>query len=519
PALAGRAGPEAPRAPAWGTLPVLAAGVAAALLSLRTVNTDGDDVFYVSRSVHTAETGLIPLRDVIFTQGGAGQIAGEPPVPSFEVLVGGLARAFEMPAQDFLWFRVLPFVVFCAVWAMWRLVREWAPRRAFLCFAVAAVYLLWTGAHGAAFGPFHLLRMWQGKAIFVSLLVPLLYTYLTRWASARSKFDLGMAFVAGIAATGLTSTATFVVPLIVGGAVLALLLGRKGGEAVGVCLAAVYPVGAGLMVALNPSGNHEVIGAVYDGADTYARVLLTGTMGVIAGVALWAGPWLARRGASALMAAGAATVVTVVLVPGVIELLDGLTHAGQVLWRTPWVAPVPVLVGLLAAVPLPVKWLAPLPAAALIATIIPTGLPIWSYQNDHTRVADGPSWKVSGWDVLTVQRIVAPLPDRSVVLAPQKYMRWFPLVTTRLNAVNPQSRHLELLPADQRFKDDRTLLTELTRYGTATMPLQELVDALHRVGVTYACLDERNTRGLRLLGQAGFVPAERLYELRCLRPG
>ncbi|GAA3227809.1 hypothetical protein GCM10010468_56850 [Actinocorallia longicatena] len=517
--IAARAlGPEGPRAPAWGTVPVLAAAAAAAVLSLSTVNTDGDDVFYVSRSIRTAETGFIPVKDAIFTQGAVGQISGEPPVPSFEVLVGGLARAFGVSAQEFLWFRVLPFVVFCSVWALWRLVREWAPRRAFLCFAVAAVYLLWTGAHGAAFGPFHLLRMWQGKAIFLSLLVPLIYTYLTRWASARSKFDLGMAGVAGVAATGLTTTSTFIVPLIVGGAVLALVLARKFFEAAWACLAAVYPVGAGLAVALIPTSNHEVTGAFYDAPHTYARVLLTGTMGVIAGVALWGGPWLARRGGPALMAAGASAVLTVMLIPGVLEFLGDTTGAAQIMWRMPWVAPIPALVGLIAAVPLPSRWLAPLPAAALIATIIPTGLPIWSLQTG-TEVAGTPAWKVKRWDMLTVQQIARTLPDRAVVLAPQKYMRWFPLLTTRLNAVNPQSRHLILLPVDQRFRDDRELLTALTRYGTATMPAADVQAALGRVGVTYACVDQRNSRGQKLLQQSGYTRSARVYELVCFTPG
>ncbi|MEO5874506.1 MAG: DUF6077 domain-containing protein [Streptosporangiaceae bacterium] len=495
-----------------GSLVALLAAGSAATLSLYTVNTDGDDVFYVSRSIRTAQTGRIPLKDVIFTQGQVGQISGEPPVPSYEVLVGGIARLLHLPAQNVLWFIALPGATFFAVWALWRLTRAWAPRRALLCFAVAAVYLLWTGQNGASFGSFHLVRLWQGKAIFVSLLVPLLYLYLTRWAENRSFPDLALLFAAGTAGVGLTTTSTFIVPLIAAAAVVPLAVTGRFRAALGACVALVYPVGAGLMVALNPESNHQVQGAIYDASSTFGRVLLTGTMGVIAGCAVWAAPWLARRGIPALITSGGAAIFTILMIPGTLELIARLTHAGQVLWRVPWVVPVPVLVGLIAAIPLPglLRWLAPLPAAVLIATMIPTGLPIWSFENDHTRVEDRPAWKVSDSDVVVVKEIVSRVGNGGVVLAPQRFMRWFPLVTTRVNAVNPQSRHLTMIPADPSFAADRELLTALARYRTATMSPAAAQAALLRVGVTNACLNKRNSRGQKLLKGAGFTVGRRL---------
>src|SRR5260370_2821122 len=88
------------------------------------------------------------------------------------------------------------------------------------------LYLAWSGTSSASFGSFHLVRMWQGKGTFLSLMVPLLYVYLTQWAEHRSRRSLLVVIAAGIAATGLTSSAALVVPLIVAAVAVPLTFRR-----------------------------------------------------------------------------------------------------------------------------------------------------------------------------------------------------------------------------------------------------------------------------------------------------
>ncbi|QFG26582.1 hypothetical protein [Actinomadura sp. WMMB 499] len=123
-------GPGEADAARWGTPLALLTGAGFAVASLFVLNSDGDDAYFVSRSVATAETGRIPMSDVIFTPGTTDQIAGEPPVSSIEVLAGALARILGVPGASFVWYVLLPAVTFLAVWSLWRLVRAWAPRRA-----------------------------------------------------------------------------------------------------------------------------------------------------------------------------------------------------------------------------------------------------------------------------------------------------------------------------------------------------------------------------------------------------
>ncbi|RAY11130.1 hypothetical protein DPM19_32000 [Actinomadura craniellae] len=523
------AGPFTSPGPAGrGSFLVLGTALGFAVGSLFIVNTDADDAYFVSRSVWTAENGRIPLRDVIFSQGTYAPISGEPPVASFEVFVGALARPLGIPASSFLWYVVLPAVVFLAVWALWRLVREWAPRRAALCFALGAVYLLWSGAHNASLGSFHLVRLWQGKAVLVSLVIPLLYVYLTRWAERRSGTALALAAAAGVAATGLTSSAAFVVPLITAAVAGPLLLTGRVRDAVAACAASAYPIAAGLVVMLGYSAI-EVAGSFHPAPRTYSWIMMTGILGALGGAALWGAPRLARAGTPAMITAGVAGVTTVLIIPGVLELVRDASGAGPVLWRTLWLVPAPALVGLLAAIRLPavprLSWTPPAlvpalaPGLAAGALIPLVGTPVWAEENGST-VAARPAWKADPGRLRAARTVVAASGERGVVLMPLVYMRYVPVITTRVNAVSPNNHYLRLMPAPPEFTEDRLLLTQMVRSKYAPMPTpQRAADALRRIGVTVACARADNLPALELLRSAGYGNMMHVSRLRCLFPG
>ncbi|KAB2351557.1 DUF6077 domain-containing protein [Actinomadura rudentiformis] len=534
--VSGRVGPQILRdgndadQPARGltAVPVLTA-VGFAIGSLFLINTDGDDAFFVSRSVWTAAHGRIALQDVIFTQGEIPPIAGEPPVSSIEVLVGALARELGVPAASLLWYVVLPVVVFLAVWALWRLVREWAPRRLLACFAVAVVYLVWSGESAGSLGAFHLLRMWQGKAMFVSALIPLLYVYLTRWAERRSPAALGLAAAAGVAATGLSSTAALLVPLVVAAVAAPLIITGRVRAGLAATAALAYPVGAGLLVTLTHSGSAMVEGHADGAAGSYSKVLLAGVLGVIGGCALWLGPWLARPGVPALITGGVAAVTTVLLVNGLLEFMGSATGAGPVMWRTMWVVPAPVLVGLLATVALPralahakaSRWFALAPAGLVSIALVVGGLPLWT-PDAGTLVEDRPSWKAVPKELRTSRMVVNAAKERGggVVLMPQRYMRTVPMFAIKVNAVSPNSHHLHILGASRSFTNDRRLLHELVQSPRGPKPDAGAVrDALHRVEVTVACAYHTDQAALRLIAAAGYGGQRKVGGLGCLFAG
>ena len=502
-----------------GFAPAMLTGLGLAVLSLFTVNTDGDDAYFVSRSVWIGIRGELPFRDVIFTDQAVDHIAGEAPVASIEALLGALAHLFGVSGASITWYVFLPAVTFGAVWALWRLTRQWAPRRMTWCFLVAVVYLLWSGTSVVSLGSFHFIRMWQGKAVFVSLLVPLIYVYFTRWAERRDRGALILAVAAGVCAVGLTSTAVFLLPLMVVAVVVPMLATRQVRAGLAVFAAAGYPIAAGLVVVLS-GDTAEVTGAFRPAATAYALVLLTGVMGAVSGIALWVSPWLARRGVPALIVAGIAGMTTVLLVPGVLELIRELIPADPVLWRIPWIAPVPVLVGLFAAVRFPGggQRLTAVPALVAAGTLVLSGQPLWSAENGTTLAAH-PSWKANAKDLDLAMTILRANPDGGTILAPRPIMRYVPLLTASEHAVAPNAHYLKNLPVSGRVKDDRKLLSALASGSAGPLPTVARTEAaLNRVNVTYACVWATRAERLSLLRRTGLRPERRIGELQCLAP-
>jgi Family of unknown function (DUF6077) len=517
-----------PSVPAWADLVAVLVAAGFAVFSQFILRTDGDDTFYVSRSVWVAQHGRIPVGDVLYGENGP-VLPGAAPVSAIETFAGALARLLHVNAASFVYYLLLPAATFFAILALWRLVRLWAPRRAALCLLLAVVFLLWSGGSTASFGSFHLVRSWQGKAIFVSFLVPALYAYLSEWAQTRRRRSYLLALAAGIAGVGLTSSATFVVPLVVAAAGLGLLI-RYGlnrwstRNILLLGLVVVYPVAAALAVttlAGTPAGDD---GSYLQPDVAWQWVVGPGPLTLLGGAALWLGPFLVRRGAAAAMVWGAGSITAVLMIPGVFAALAGASGSGPVLWRAMWVAPVPALVGLFAAVPLRQlsavwvpRWVAAgLPAVAGVLVLVLAGTPIWDHTN-RARLAD-PQWKTNQAAVSEVFAILRAYPDAKVVLAPSAVMSVLPLVTSEVKAVNP--RTLYTVALTDGTADTRRLLSNLANQRGKQPTAEEVLDGVKRTEVDVACVARRNDAGKAKLVAAGFGAERRVGRtLSCLTAG
>jgi hypothetical protein len=518
---------QVPAIPAWAELVAVLVAAGFAVFSLFIIRPDGDDTFYVNRSVWVAQHGRIPVGDVLFGEHRP-VLPGAAPVSAIEAFAGALARVVHLEAASFVYYVLLPVATFLAVLALWRLIRVWAPRRAVLCLLLAAAFLLWSGASAASFGSFQLVRSWQGKGIFVSLAIPVLYAYLSEWIQTRNRRSFLLAIVAGVAAVGLTSSATFVVPLVVAAVGIGLLI-RHGlnrwsiGQILLTGLVAVYPVAAGLAVTIlagSPAGEDPSFNPA---TLTWEWVIGPGPLTLLGGAALWLGPFLVRRGVAAV-AWGASVLALVLMVPGVMEALAKATGSGPVLWRALWVAPVPALVGLLAAVPLPrldavrvpqraVAWA---PAVAGVLVLVLAGTPVWASSNRAH--LGSPQWKANTNNVDEALAILRAYPDARVVLAPAGVMNMLPLATSEVKAVNPRTLYTQSL-TDGTAKS-RLLLSNLATQRGKKPRGDQVLDAVKRTEVDVACLNRRNTAGLQLLQEAGFGAERQVGQsLYCMTSG
>ncbi|MFV2100811.1 DUF6077 domain-containing protein, partial [Micromonospora sp. LOL_024] len=534
---AAASGPAAAMPASWPTAYALLVAGVAAVGSLHLARNTPDDIYYVGRSVWVAERDTVALNDFLFSEDVLPAMASQPPIASIEVLAGALARLLGIPAASATWYVLLPIMAVLAVLALWRLVQAWAPRRPVLAFTVAVAFLALVCGPDAALGNFHLPRLYQGKGMFVSAAVPLMWLYLTRWFDDRRGRGLVLVVALSIAATGLTTTAAIVLPLLVGGAALMMLAVGRWRSALAVGVAALaYPVGAVAVSQLLLGSASEAAADVnfYDAAHTYRRTFQIGVVGVIGGLALWCGPLLARRRTPALLAAGGALTLSVLLVPGVLEWLSALTGVSVVLWRVPWLLAVPALVGLLCTIWLPTRIRAVralvglVLAGAMVAAFASRAVPMWD-ERSGVLVHGEPTWKLRTERQAIGQFIVDLDHPDGLVLAPASIMRTIPILTTRTRVVLPRDFFLIEYDLNSQFSQDRLLLTRFANGGPAAhRPApDEVTGALERLAVGTICVYNQNRYARQTGARLGYVEfAERSADppvhpnsVTCLRRG
>lgn len=475
---------------------VMLAALAAAVFSTFIARVSLDDVFYVGKSVWVAERDQIPYRDFLFTEGVLPAGSANPPVPSFEVFIGALARVLHVHAASTTWYIVLPLLAVFAVLALWRLVQRWAPRRPLLVFGVALTYIVLVAGYPDALNTYHLPRLTQGKSVFVHALIPLAWVYLTDFLETRSRRALVLLGLLSVAAVGLTTTAVILLPLLAVAAVSMLVLTRRWRDAA-LCFAAAstYPLLVGVGARFASGGLDEAVATYIELRPLrtiYELTLWLGILGVIAGIAMWCGPVLLRRGVPRVLVAGAALTVTLLLVPGVAATAGGLTGLTAVLWRIPWIVPVPALVGMLAVLR-PPRWgvlnrvLAVVLPAVLVLVFAVYGSPMWT----ANVVQAEPSWRmpetrkdVAFW----ITRLDRP---PGLVLAPTPVMRALPQVTTRVRVVMARDLYLTDYDMESQFSQDRLLLGRFAD-GTEAVPVSDVKAAMGRVGVSVVCVWKNN---------------------------
>ncbi|MEU8184110.1 DUF6077 domain-containing protein [Micromonospora sp. NPDC049047] len=470
-----------------------------------------DDVYYVGKSVWIADRDLIPINDFLFSENVLPAMGSQPPIPSIEAFDGAFANVVGIHASSALWYVLLPIMAVIAALALWRLTHRWAPRRPVLAFAVALAYLYLVAGGDAALGTFHLLRLHEGKGMFVSAVIPLMWLYLTEWFDTRSRRSLLLIVALSITAIGLTNTAAIILPMLVAAAGFAMLLVGRGKDAVIAAVAALaYPIGS-LVVSRLLLGGMTAAGAddaFFDAAYTYRRTLLFGVVGVISGLALWCGPLLARRRTPALLAAGATLALSVMFVPGVLEVMSALSGISVVLWRVPWLLALPTLIGLLSTVRVPTPKPSRYRAAAggiavlLVASFALFATPMWSAKS-WVEVHERPTWKlpqqrqaISFW-ITDLDR------PQGMLLAPKTIMRTLPVVTSEVRVVLPRDFYLVEYDLTSQFAKDRLLLADFADGTTSPSPA-ELTPALDRLNVGTICVYNGNHYARDTAPQLGY---------------
>jgi MFS family permease len=518
--------------PAWPAHAFAACvGLSFAVMSLFVNRPNGDDTFYVNRATGTAQLNRIPVRDIIFTDERINPISGAGlPVDSFSALEGAVGRFVGIHGASVAYYVIPPLVTFFATWALWRLLRAWAPSSVVLCFALGCVYWAFSAQSALTPGSYFLNRIWQGKVVLVAWLIPTAYVLLTRWLSRRDARTAVLLLAVGVSAIGLTGSGTFVAPLVFGTAMVALAARRDWRGFPVLLAAAAFPFLVGFiatqMYSVKLLSDKELSNAWY-----FHQVFGVGVLAAVSLVGLWAGPWLARSGPPARLTTGISVVALLLLAPALLPTLNDVTQLTSILRRTLWIVPLPALVGLLGAVsasavlrrlpdaPSLHRWIATAAPAALVAALlIPFGQPLWiSWKTGGDYWIDRPAWKIGKRPLRKAWSIIRRYEGQEAILAEEPIMHAIGLITVRPKAVNPRGFYARLAPEPRQRTDNRLALT---RFVTGEKPIpsqQEVRRALVDLRVGLICVDDDKALIIREVETIGYLKAFSVRKMVCLR--
>lgn len=506
------------------TLAALA--VLCAVYALVAHRPDSDDALYVNMAVAAVDRPDLPLLGSDTLHGLDGQpmvlpvyrlhswelaiaalswLTGVPAIAGFHWIAAALAGALVPLAHASLFRRLTP-----AIWPV--------------TTAALVLVLLAVGETHRWYGNFGLVRIWQGKAVLLFVVMPLVYARALDFARRPDRAGWLRLAAAQVAALGCSATALWAAPAGAGMALAsALRPDREGGRRLGLgALASGYPLAAGLLLKATTSQTIPELAAPGDviwGAMTglpadvgqVERALVTalGQGRVLAfGIAClflgWAAcpPGPARRFAIALPLAAA-----LVLLDPFCEDLVAANLTGPVYWRAAWALPVPVLFALVLVAPLRLPGAGGRVACAAALALFALGVPHTSGFSPRNGVEiDWPRLKLSP-EHLIAQRLDQIAPGLPVV-APGLVGTWVPVF--HHHAYPLSVRHYLRTQRSRIGEEDYRERTLMTRFaaGDASDPQAAAVFArgLEHQHVQAVCLTLSATTpaARRILRAAGF---------------
>ena len=359
----------------WQLRVVLLLTLGCAALTLACVRPRTDDPFYINVAVGIADHPEAPLLAVATAHGPSTDTLPEQPlfapyrVHSFEALGGYLSYLTGIDAIAVVHLGMATFFAAFAVFALVRLFRVTSQRHWLLALVVTLAYLWIDGSAGRGFANQAFVRLFHGKAVMLTAVVPLILAYGMRFGMRPTRSRFALLALAQISAMGLTSTAIWLAPIVamlaVVGAVPTLRRMPSAGLLSALSSGYVLAMGSWVRVQMRPDTRRAIAGMVVAVEDLgqsvveIARRQIGGAMGEVLGgerasiallLAVALACLVAERAAVCRVLAGLGFVLAAALTnPWLIEVVSSSITGALTYERVFWVLPVPVAFGLGAA--------------------------------------------------------------------------------------------------------------------------------------------------------------------------
>ncbi|MEM7587155.1 MAG: DUF6077 domain-containing protein [Acidobacteriota bacterium] len=337
------------RAPAWI---LVAIALVAALAATSLHRPDADDAYYLrlaARAVDHPDAPLMrwnPIQPEI-------PIRPSDQLRTFEMSLAAASRLTGMSvlAIDHLWVPALCALLMVAAQA--RLLRRLAPERWLVALLVLMIVLLTVGGVHRWHGNFAFARLWQGKSILLSCLLPLATVYGLDYGRRPSGRGFGRLAAAHLAGMGLSPPGLWMVPAV---SMLAVCSAASSWRPVLTApIASLYSLvwGGWLHVTMGStlSTSAETVTAVALTDDAATLVLGDGSLRVAACLAMATAWWTCRSVAARRFCLLAPLACAISLNPAISRwIAETLVHT-SIFWRLLWLIPLPVFLALMLTAP------------------------------------------------------------------------------------------------------------------------------------------------------------------------
>ncbi|MBW2418700.1 MAG: hypothetical protein JRH19_09145 [Deltaproteobacteria bacterium] len=436
-----------------------------AALTLLVHRADPDDAFYLNIAVAAADRPAEPLI-AYDTLHGLPEVPLSLPVyrvHAVELLVALGSHRSGVPVLTVahLWLPALMAFLVPLAWA--RLLRLVMPRAwlwgVFFCVA----YLLLAGGSSHGHGSFSFLRLQQGKAVMLTLCIPLVIAYGIEFALAPGARRWLRLAAAQIAAVGMSASALWLAPAT---AALALSSARPfsrsslGGVAQGLT-ASLYPLLLALALrGATESAFRDAAVRVSD-ATMRSEVLLAEASKVSLGrdgvtlLVIFAllGGWsvatspLMRR----LCVAFGLAFLLIFWSPLTASWVASHVTSGPTYWRVFWLLPLPLLVAVVLSAPISLlsrrepTWLAPGVACLVAALVLGLGPAAYTFSESRGAWIGAADWKLPPPLLDAALATVEHAGPGDWVLAPKEVAPWIPAFHQHPTPLVVRASYLPLL--------------------------------------------------------------------------
>jgi hypothetical protein len=486
---------------------------------------DVDDAVYAGTAADAFAHPELPVlsHDVLYGGRELPPMLPSYKVESFELFIAFLAHSFA--GQPIFWeHAVVPVLLALLLPFAWAtLLRIWAPRQ-WLAATVLALALFVLAGDPRGLGNFALVRLFLGKAVLVSLGIPLLYAFASKFEQTGRLWDWLLLAACTVACVGLSASAIFVAPLALAAAAFCGLRSGFKHRAILTFLPATYPLGCGSAVghgfkalepvfAYLPARAYWAVTTVYGEHTQYIFL-----------VALLAAPFLVRDlNLRWKLVVLALFCFLVPLNPFTFKLLARLTTRDAV-WRLLWCVPVVAIaaVALVNGIEFVTERWGRTGLGATVALLLCTLYYLAPYSS--LAPSNGVTYslqplKVPTADYEAARAVIAATPQNKSILAPESVAVWVPtfvdrrpLVSVRelydeemgvhmLAAETSERRELRELVSGREFSPEHReqLLDSLPRYSVGLIVVtaaasDDLAAALLRHGYSHI----RNANGYAL---------------------